>query len=118
MCSASFLIYLFPSYVLLQSASSNDPIFFAFRILQPAAHYGRLSSTWNANMDWTWMDEQCTGSAWLDTLPFSDLNLKQEPKGEVYTNEELWSLLAPGREELPYMYADLRKQGASCMLDV
>ena len=98
-------------------AAPNDPLFFAFHVFfNRVLHYGRLNQPFLDGLDWTWDSETCTGSSLYDNLPFSDL-FESEPHKEMYTNAELWDLLDPSKDILPYMYDDLTTFGSCSLTD-
>jgi hypothetical protein len=62
------------------------------------------------DFDWSWTDDSsCYGRSWNDTLPFYGFDIGPDSFSptEPYTNEVLFSIFDPNREELPYIFEDV-----------
>jgi hypothetical protein len=92
------------------TSSTNDPIFpISHNAYERFYHYYRVSSD-QTDFDWSWTDDEtCYGRSWNDTLPFYNFDIGPEflDADQPYTNELLFNIFDPNREELPYIYEDV-----------
>jgi len=87
--------------------SPADPLFWVWHpIFDKMLHVGRLSPYFKTRMSaraWSATMTDACGSHWLDHLPFDGIFDNSE-KGIHFTNKELWALLDPTNDHLPYIY--------------
>jgi hypothetical protein len=92
------------------SSSTNDPIFsVVHNLFERFFHLYRVSAEFS-DFDWSWTDDSsCYGRSWNDTLPFYGFDIGPDSFSptEPYTNEVLFSIFDPNREELPYIFEDV-----------
>lgn len=105
---ACFLLFVGHIGDMFQATSSND---ITFWVLHPTMdrlwHHKRLlESNSDSDFDHSWSKDtsECYGHNPDDLQPFKNL-FKNDHKN-YYTNAELYDLLHPANENLPYVYAD------------
>ena len=93
-----------------QATSSNDPTFWVMHTqMERLWHLVRINTdAHRIAFDETWDDvaySSCVGQRTTDATPFKNIF---DNRGTVYTNKELYALLDPNRDDLPFMYDNFR----------
>ena len=109
--------------VMGSGAATNDPIFWVMhQMFDKMTHVLRLSPKYN-QMNVTWNNhEDAKGSDWKGTTtPFKGDIFEPYLKNstlitEYLTNKQLWALMEPGGDSIPYVYDDFTSWG-ECAFD-
>eukprot|EP00617_Octactis_speculum_P019804 CAMPEP_0185757020 /NCGR_PEP_ID=MMETSP1174-20130828/15458_1 /TAXON_ID=35687 /ORGANISM="Dictyocha speculum, Strain CCMP1381" /LENGTH=259 /DNA_ID=CAMNT_0028436259 /DNA_START=175 /DNA_END=954 /DNA_ORIENTATION=+ len=115
---------LFPGKfgVMGSGAASNDPLFFVMhQVFEKMIQVMRLSPAYNLlNMTWDNAGESDKGRGWESITPFESLlfepDIGHHLPIEYLTNKQLWALLDPIGDSLPYIYDSFASWG-SCSFD-
>ncbi len=93
-----------------QATSTNDPTFWVMHTnMERVWHLIRLNTvkeyvTFNETWD-NALYESCVGQRTTDATPFKNI---YDNSDIVYTNSELYDLLDPARDDLPFVYDNFR----------
>jgi hypothetical protein len=112
--------------LMTSGAAANDPLFWVMhQLFDKALHALRLSPLYNTQgFDWNNADgyitfDGTTPFTWKDFEPYlgsSSLAITDKDNGDYLTNKQLWSLLAPETNAIPYVYDKLTTWG-DCSFD-
>lgn len=109
--------------VMGSGAASNDPLFFVMhQVFDKMLQVLRLSPAYNMlNLTWDNAGYSSYGRAWNDKTPFKAALFEptighQISPHEYLTNKQLWALLDPVGESLPYIYDSFTSWG-NCAFD-
>ena len=94
-------------------AAPADPLFWVWHsIFDRALHVLRMSEHFKSTYNMQWVPTSWThcGGQLEDHLPFKNI-FDDAAKDHHFTNKELWMLLDPTNQHLPYIYDDLTTWG-------